>query len=234
MENNSKARLISSWYNEESLLSTEFRRLYSKLRHLNPGKEIRNLLITSATLGEGKSTTAAVLAVTISKYRDTNTLLIDCDLRRPTVHKLFGLKRDIGFSDVALKKQPLKAAIKDTFVPKLKVLSSGNLINSPAEIFNLPNLKDFFAECKFYFDTILVDSAPTIPVSDTLILSSEMDGALMVIKAGTTPREIVKRAADLMTDAGINILGIVLNNVKNVLPYYYNYRSDYYQYSNNN
>jgi len=233
MENNGKTRLISSWYNEESLLSTEFRRLYSKLRHLNPGKEIRNLLITSATLGEGKSTTAAVLAVTISKYRDTNTLLIDCDLRRPTVHKLFGLKRDIGFSDVALKMQPLRSALKDTFVPKLKVLTSGNLTNSPAEIFNLPNLKDLFAECKFYFDTILVDSAPTIPVSDTLILSPEMDGALMVIKAGITPREIVKRAADLMTDAGINILGIVLNNAENVLPYYYNYRSDYYQYLNN-
>jgi len=233
MENNGRTPTISSWYDEESLLSTEFRRLYSKLRHLNPGKQIRNLLITSAALGEGKSTTAALLAVTISKYRDTNTLLIDCDLRRPSVHKLFGLKKDNGFSDVALKKQPLKAVLKETFIPKLKVLTSGDLKNSPAEIFNLPNLKDLFAECKFYFDTILVDSAPTIPVSDTLILSSEMDGALMVIKAGKTPREIVKRAADLMRDAGINILGVVLNNAENVLPYYYNCRNDYYQYSRN-
>ena len=118
---------ISSWYDEESLLSTEFRRLYSKLRHLNPGKDIRNLLITSATLGEGKSTTAALLAVTISKYRDTNTLIIDCDLRRPKIHKLFGVERGDGFSDVALKTKSIKSVLKDTFIPKLKVLTSGEL-----------------------------------------------------------------------------------------------------------
>lgn len=228
MEN---TKLITLWYDEESLLSTEFRRLYSKLRHLNPGKEIRNLLITSATLGEGKSTTAALMAITISKYRQTNTLLIDCDLRRPTVHKIFGMNKEDGFSDVALKKKPLKSVIKDTFIPKLKVLTSGRLSKNPAEIFNLSTLRDLFAECKFYFETIVVDSAPTIPVSDTLILSSEMDGALMVVRAGKTPREIVKRAADLMNDSGINILGVVLNNVENALPYFYNYRSDYYQYS---
>lgn len=234
MENLKNSKPISSWYDEESLLSTEFRRLHSKLRNLNPGKEIRNLLITSATLGEGKSTTAALMAITIAKYRDTNTLLIDCDLRRPTIHKIFGLERQNGFSNIVLKNKSLKSVIKGTFVPNLKVLTSGELTKSPAEIFNLPTLKELFAECKFYFDTIVVDSAPTIPVSDTLILSSEMDGALMVVRAGKTPREMVKRAADLMRDAGMRILGVVLNNAERVLPYFYDYRSDYYQYSKKN
>ena len=234
MENLKNSKPISSWYDEESLLSTEFRRLHSKLRNLNPGKEIRNLLITSATLGEGKSTTAALMAITIAKYRDTNTLLIDCDLRRPTIHKIFGLERQNGFSNIVLKNKSLKSVIKDTFVPNLKVLTSGELTKSPAEIFNLPTLKELFAECKFYFDTNVVDSAPTIPVSDTLILSSEMDGALMVVRAGKTPREMVKRAADLMRDAGMRILGVVLNNAERVLPYFFDYRSDYYQYSKKN
>jgi len=224
-------KVISTWYDEESLVSTEFRRLYSKLRNLNPGKEMRNLLLTSATLGEGKSTSAALMAITIAKYRGSNTLLIDCDVRRPTIHKIFGTERQNGFSDVALKNKSFKSVIKDTFVPNLKILTSGELTRSPAEIFNLPNLKDLFAESKFYFDTIVVDSAPTIPVSDTLILSSEMDGALVVIRAGKTPREMVKRATDLMRNAGMNILGIIVNNVEKVLPYYYDYRSDYYQYS---
>ena len=213
------------------MLSTEFRRLYSKLRHLNPGKEVRNLLITSATLGEGKSTSAALMAITIAQYRGTNPLLIDCDLRRPTIHKIFGIERQSGFSDIMLRNKPVKSVLKDTFIPNLKILTSGELAKSPAEIFNLPALKYLFAESKFYFDTIVVDSAPTIPVSDTLILSSEMDGALMVVKAGKTPREIVKRATDLMRDAGVNILGVILNNVASVLPYYYNYSKDYYQYS---
>lgn len=233
MERLNNSKIISSWYDEESLLSTEFRRLYSKLRNLNPNREIRNLLITSATLGEGKSTTAALMAITIAKYRDTNTLLIDCDLRRPTIHRIFGFERKDGFTNVVLKNKPLKSVLKDTFVPNLKVLTSGELNRSPAEIFNLPTINEFFAESKFYFDTIVVDSAPTIPVSDTLVLSSEMDGALMVVRAGKTPREMVKRAADLMRDAGVNILGVILNNVEKVLPYFFDYRSDYYQYVKN-
>ena len=222
-------RLIVSWYDEESLISTEFRRLYSKIRHLNPNKDLKRLLITSATVNEGKSTTAALLATTISKYRNTKTILIDCDLRRPTAHKIFGVERENGFIDVVLNKKSLKSALKDTFIPKLKILTSGELSKSPAEIFNLPKLKEVFEEIKWYFDTIVVDCSPIIPVSDPLILSSEMDGALLVVKAGKTPRELVKRAAELMKDAGIQIFGIVINNVKDVLPYYYNYRYDYYQ-----
>jgi len=234
MEILKNSKIIYQWYDEESLFSTEFRRLYSKLRNLNPGKEIKNLLITSATVGEGKSTSAALMAITIAKYRGSNTLLIDCDVRRPTIHKIFGMERQNGFSDVALKRKSLKSMIKDTFVPNLSVLTSGELIKSPSEIFNLPNLKDLFTESKFYFDTIIVDSAPTIPVSDTLILSSEMDGALMVVRAGKTPREMVKRATDLMKNSGMNIFGVIVNNVEKVLPYYFGYNSDYYSYSKHN
>lgn len=180
-------------------------------------------------MGEGKSTTAALLSVIISKYRNTNTLLIDCDLRRPTIHKIFGVERRNGFIDVVNGKHELKHYLKSTFVPKLKVLTAGNLTGNPSEIFNMPHLKDLFSEIKFYFDTIIVDCAPAIPVSDPLVLSSEMDGALMVVKAGKTPREVVKRATDLLTDAGVNIFGVVINNYERVLPYYYNYKYDYYQ-----
>jgi len=233
--NNDYATESPLWYDEESLVATEFRRLYSKIRMIDKGrKEIKNLLITSATIGEGKSTTAAQLATTICKYRNTSTLLIDCDLRRPRVHQLFGLEKEVGFVDVALKKIPLKSALKNTFFPKLKILTSGKLMQSPAEIFNIPTIKSIFDEIKFYFDSIIVDSAPTIPVSDPLILSTEVDGALMVVRAGKTPREMVKRATDLMTGAGMNILGVVLNNVEDVLPYYYNYKYHYREYKTEN
>ena len=146
MEILKNTKTISQWYDEESLFSTEFRRLYSKLRNLNPGKEIKNLLITSANVGEGKRTSAALMAVTIAKYRGTNTLLIDCDVRRPTIHKIFGMERQDGFSDVALKLKDFKSVIKDSFVSNLKILTSGELTRSPAEIFNLLNLKALFAE----------------------------------------------------------------------------------------
>ncbi|MBD3289556.1 polysaccharide biosynthesis tyrosine autokinase [candidate division KSB1 bacterium] len=230
--NNSRRIEKPLWYDEESLVSTEFRRLFSKIRHLNKtDHEIRNLLVTSAVLGEGKSTTAAYLAAIISKYQNTNTLLIDCDLRRPAVHKLFNLDKDGGFIDVALKEKSLKSVLKSTFLPRLKVLTSGRLTQNPAEILNVPTIHKMFQEIKFYFDTIVIDCAPTIPVSDPLVLSSEVDGALMVVRAGKTPKETVKRATDLMRDAGMKILGIVLNNVEDVLPYYYNYQYDYREYA---
>jgi len=218
-------------YDEDSLSSIEFRHLCSKLGNLNSGKKIKNLLITSATLGEGKSTTAALLAVTLSKYLDNHTLLIDCDLRRPKIHKLFGLKREHGFSDVVQKAKPVRSMLKETFVSKLKVMTSGKLTNNSAKLFNLLTIKELFAECRLHFDTIVVDSAPTLLVSDTLRLSSEIDGVLLVVKAGKTHREVAKRAADLMRSAGFNILGVILNNVENVLPYYYNYHRDYYHYT---
>ena len=231
MENRKNTKHIMSWYDEESIIATEFRRLYSKVRHLYPDKDMKKILVTSSTVGEGKSTTSALLAVTISKYRNTDTLLIDCDVRRPTIHKIFGLKREDGFVDVALKKKPLKAVLKQTSIPRLKVLTSGELTCNPAELFNLPNMQKIFAEIKFYFDTIIIDSAPVIPVTDPLVLSSEVDGTLIVVKAGKTPRELVKRATGLMTDAGANIIGVVMNNMEEVLPYYYNYHYDYYRYS---
>ena len=232
-EKNLNTMPLSSWYNEESLIATEYRRLFAKIRHLNPKKEIKNLLITSATMSEGKSTAATLMAITICKYRNTPTLLIDCDLRRPTIHNIFDIEQQDGFIDVAIGKKSLKSLLKDTFVPKLKVLTSGELTRNPSDIFNEMNLKDLFTEFKFYFDTIVVDCSPTIPVSDPLILSPELDGALLVVKAGKTPRELVKRASDLLKDAGIKIFGVILNNMEDVLPYYYSYRYGYQQYQTN-
>ena len=189
---------------------------------------MKNFLITSATVGEGKSIIASFLAITISKYRETNTLLVDCDLRRPKIHKLFGLEQQGGFFEVMSGEISLKSSFKDTPINNLKILTSGKQTRSPAELFNSLRLKDLFAEMKFYFDAIIVDCAPVIPVSDPLILSNEMDGVLLVVRAGKTQREVVKRATDLMKDAGVNILGVILNNMERALPYYYDYK--YYGY----
>jgi len=189
---------------------------------------MKNFLVTSATVGEGKSIIASFLAITISKYRETHTLLVDCDLRRPKIHRLFGLEQEQGISEVLGGEIPLKSGFKDTPMRNLKVLTSGKQIRSPAKLFNSLRIKEVFAEMKFYFDAIIVDCAPVIPVSDPLILSNEMDGVLLVVRAGKTQREVVKRAADLMRDAGVNILGVILNNMERALPYYYDYK--YYGY----
>jgi len=212
----------------ESPGANEFRRLYSKLKNLYGAADMKNFLVTSSMMSEGKSTAAALLACTIARYRNTKTILVDCDLRRPRVHQLFGLPKEEGVADVLTGSRKLDACFKRTSIENLRLLTAGSVVDNPTELFNSSRLRDLFSEIKFYFDTIIVDSPPVIPVTDTLILSPEMDGALMVVKAGETHKEVVKRAADMMRNAGFNILGVIINNQKAVLPYYFD--QSYYGY----
>jgi capsular exopolysaccharide synthesis family protein len=213
---------------DESPGANEFRRLYSKLKNLYGAAEMKNFLVTSSMMSEGKSTASALLACTVARYRNTKTILVDCDLRRPRVHQLFGLPKEEGVADVLNGGRKLDTCFKRTAIENLRLLTAGTEVDNPTELFNSPRLRDLFSEIKFYFDTVIVDSPPVIPVTDTLILSPEMDGALMVVKAGETHKEVVKRAVDMMRNAGFNILGAIVNNQKSVLPYYYD--QSYYGY----
>ncbi|MGH7595174.1 MAG: CpsD/CapB family tyrosine-protein kinase [bacterium] len=217
-----------SHFVDESPGANEFRRLYSKLKNLYGAADMKNFLVTSSMMSEGKSTTSALLACTIARYRNNKTILVDCDLRRPRVHQLFGVPKEEGVADVLNGDRKLDTCFKRTSIENLRLLTAGSIVDNPTELFNSSRLRDLFSEIKFYFDTVIVDSPPVIPVTDTLILSPEMDGALMVVKAGETHKEVVKRAADMMRNAGFNILGVIVNNQKSVLPYYYD--QSYYGY----
>ncbi|HHL70913.1 MAG TPA: polysaccharide biosynthesis tyrosine autokinase [Bacteroidetes bacterium] len=221
---------IIEMFDDESAEANEFRRLYSKMKNLYSGRELKNLLVTSATISEGKSTTAALLAATIARYRDTKTIIVDCDLRRPRIHQLFGVAKEDGVADVLMGKKRLDACFKQSPLENLKILTSGGIIDNPTELFNSSRMKDLFSEIKFYFDAIIVDTPPVIPVTDSLILSTEMDGALFVLKAGQTQKAVVNRAVELMKNSGLNILGVIVNNMKGVLPYYYDYKYYGYKY----
>jgi len=225
---------IIDYFDEESPEASEFRRLYSKLKNLYSGQTLKNILVTSATINEGKSTTAALLACTIARYRETKTILVDCDLRRPRVHQLFEMRKEHGLADVLAGKKRLDSCFKSSPIENLKILTSGGIIDNPTELFNSSRLKEMFQEIKFYFDAVIVDSPPVNPVTDALILAPEMDGAIMVIKAGQTPREVVRRATELMRSSGLNILGAIVNNQKGVLPYFYDHSYYGYKYYSKN
>lgn len=220
---------ILSVFSDETPEANEFRRLYSKLKNLYAADEMKNFLVTSAKMNEGKSTIAALLACTIARYRNTKTILVDCDLRRPRVHQLFGMPKEEGVADVLMGTRKLDTCFKQTPIENLRLLTAGGVVTSPTELINSTRMRDLFSEIKFYFDTIIVDSPPVIPVTDALILSPEMDGALLVLKAGETHKAVVQRAVDLIRNAGLNILGVIINNQKAVLPYYYDHK--YYGYS---
>ncbi len=219
---------ILQLYDKESPAATEFRRLYSNLRHSDGFAALKSLLITSATSEEGKSLVASFLSITISQYHNCKTLLVDSDMRKPVIHQLFNLEQKFGLAEVLEEKKPLKECFKKTPLSNLQVLTSGESHRTATELLDSPHLTELFEEMKFYFDLIVIDSAPVIPVSDVMVLLPEVEGTLMVVKAGATPREVVKRALELVQNSGGKILGVVMNNLAGVLPYYYNYT--YYGY----
>lgn len=215
-------------YVEESALAIEMRRLYGKLRQKIRGSNMKCFMLTSATVGEGKSTVSSFLALTIARHKKTKTVLVDADLRRPKIHKYFGLTREPGLAEILAGERDILDCVRDTSCDTLKIITAGRHEAAPSYLFDTHRLGEVFSELKFYYDTVIVDCPPVIPVSDPVMISPEMDGVLLVVMAGVTPRELVMRARDVLTDVDANLLGVIVNNHAEVLPYYYDHK--YYGY----
>ena len=216
-------------FDQESPIATEMRRLYSNIRHIDGKNPKRSFLITSAERGEGKSTVASHLALTVARFRGKKSLLVDADLRRPKAHQIFDVPKEPGlFECLNGEIDPLEA-VKDTPIENLKIIPAGRRVKSPAHLFEGDIMTEIFEKIKFYYDIVIVDSAPVIPVSDPMLISSVLDGVVLVMLAGKTPRNVSLRAKNILLDANANLLGVVVNNMSEVLPYYYDYR--YYGYT---
>jgi capsular exopolysaccharide synthesis family protein len=218
---------IIDFFSQESAFATEFRRVLYNLLRTRKIPELKTVLVTSSTLAEGKSTISALLGITAAK-KGLKTLLVDCDLRRPTMHKLFQLTREKGLCEILTKGTGIREATKRTALEKLEIITAGAAFPHPAEIFDSPAIGRLIEEAKFYHDLILLDTAPIVPVSDPMLLAQEVDGVLLVVKAGTTQREVVSRAVNIINGDSSKVIGVVLNNISRTLPHYYDY--DYYGY----
>lgn len=232
---------IFAYHKDESAGATEFRRLARNVRYRGNPSEVRSILVTSATKHEGKSLIAANLAIAVAKReKDKQVLLIDCDLRRPMVHTLLGMEKEPGFTALLAESRNdaekgrhgdaensrVSDVVRDTELNNLKVILSGQSVDSPSQL--LANAEDALNTCKSQFDILICDAPPVVPVDDIGILGPHVDGVLLVVLAGKTDRVVVKRAIDILSDVRAKVLGVVLNNLHGVLPYYYNY--EYYRY----
>lgn len=219
---------LVEFFDQESPYATEFRRLLHNINGAMPPKEARTILVTSAMLAEGKSTVAAFLALTAARLKRRRTLLVDCDLRRPTLHRLFAVPRDLGIVEALTEGKKVKDVIKKTTEPNLDIITAGRPVALPTDVFDSGSIHSLLGEVRIYYELILVDCAPLLPVSDPMLLAADMDGVLLVIKAGSTQREVAQRASNLLKGNTARFLGVVLNNLTNVLPYFY--RDSYYGY----
>jgi|SRR5581483_12368286 len=200
--------------NPRSPIAEAFRTLRTNLEFSNLDKTLRAILVTSADAEEGKSTTLANLAVTIAQS-GKRVILVDADLRRPTQNQIFGLKNNVGLSDMvrddALLADP---PLQETTVPNLKVLTSGQLPPNPAEILGSKRMSEILAALQERADIVLFDAPPVLAVTDAAVLSNKVDGVLLILSAGKTKRENAKKAQAQLEKVNARVIGAVLNNVQ--------------------
>jgi capsular exopolysaccharide synthesis family protein len=185
--------------------------------------------VTSGGAGEGKSLTLFNLAF-VCAQTGKKVLVIDSDMRRPTQHKMFKASNKHGLADVLLGKLTVDEAILPSLVPNVDFMPSGKLPSVAHGALNATRLRDLLGKVRGRYDYVFFDSPPIMGVSDAAILSSEMDGVLLVIQHRTYPRAVSGRAKTMIDNVGGNLLGVVLNNLNVARDYYY-YYSSYYNYS---
>jgi protein-tyrosine kinase len=213
--------------NIDFLVTEQFRMLKTRVLHTHNGNPPRTLLITSVLPFEGKSTVATNLAVSLAQGIREHVLLVDCDFRNPHIHKLFGLSPQKGLADYLSGNVDLSEILLKTDTPKLTVVPVGKKPSSPLDLLASEKMKHLIRELKARYNDryIVFDSTPVQLTSEPMVLLSQVDGIVLVVKAGKTNREMVQRAMQDMERK--RLLGIVLNGIEKSLStkeYYYQYQ----------
>jgi len=189
--------------------------------------KLNAITIISGGAGEGKSTTIFNLAVVFAQ-NEQRVLLVDSDLRRPSLHKILGVANTIGLTNYLLRQNTLEEVVQTSPLPTLHFVPSGKLPSSSLGILNSQNMKDFIKEVKSRYDYVFFDSPPIMGVSDASILASEVDMTLLVIQYRKYPQNMTIRAKQMVEKVGGNLVGVVLNNINISQDSYYYYYSGYY------
>jgi polysaccharide biosynthesis transport protein len=208
-----------------------YRVLRTNILFSRKGENLNSLVVVSAGMGEGKSTTVLNLATTFAQAGQ-RTLVVDSDLRRPTLHKLLHLSNNLGLINYLLKQSTLEEAIQTTPVPGLHFLASGKLPSNSMNILGSGPMKDLINELKQRYDFILFDSPPIMGLSDASVLASEVDMAIQIIQYRRYPQLMNIRAKQMVEKVGGNLVGIVLNNINMAQDESYYYYGGYYYHSN--
>ncbi|MGH8057964.1 MAG: CpsD/CapB family tyrosine-protein kinase, partial [Candidatus Entotheonellia bacterium] len=206
-----------------------YRTLRTNIQFAEPDKRIKTLVVTSPLASEGKTVSAANIAVVMSQLGQ-RTLLVDADQRRPTIHQLFHVPQEPGLSDVLIGAVSWREAVKATPVGDLFVLSCGRMPPNPAELLGSARMSQLLEEWGQEYDRILLDCPPMLAVTDPAMLASKCDKTLLVIRANQTPKEAAQRALGMLGTVHAAVMGIILNGIRVELGYGYRYGYSYYYY----
>jgi capsular exopolysaccharide synthesis family protein len=224
-----RARNLLEDLNVNAPYATEVRRLLQTLARQDSERDHKVYMMASAGRGEGKSTVCALLAIISAKIFHRRTLIIDGDMRRPTIHYLIGLPQRPGLYDALQGSQPLEVLTRPTPLLNLSAITSGRPSGSIGESYNDHAFAAMLEKLRPKYDMIFIDAPPIVPVVEPLMMAEHVDSVLVVAMAGRTPLMMVRRMRQLIEPIFSKISGVVLNNAVEGLPYYYDYR--YYGYA---
>ncbi|MCB2293942.1 CpsD/CapB family tyrosine-protein kinase [Clostridium algoriphilum] len=209
-------------------ISEAYRTLRTNIQFSSFDEKIRTILVTSPGPGEGKTTTSSNLAIVMAQG-GSKTLLIDCDQRKPSVHKVFRFSNEKGLSDILVDEnvEDIDKCIHKTKLKNLHVLSSGTRPPNPAELLGSTKMKNFIEQLKETYDYIILDTPPIVLVTDAQILAQYTDGCLLVISSAEAEREAAIKAKGLLNKVNAKILGVVINKMDFKKRGFYNYNYQY-------
>jgi exopolysaccharide transport family protein len=214
----------------QSQMAESYRALRTSLLLSNLGAPPKVIMVTSALPQEGKTTTSINCAVVLAQ-KGIRVLLIDADLRRPSIHKTLGMGPRSGLSNVLTGSATLENAItRSPILPNLDVLPAGTPPPNPAELLASVNMRDVLQELRGQYDHIVVDTPPTLSVTDAVVLSPRADAIVLVIRSGQTTKQALRRSRDILTQVNAKVSGVLLNAVDLSSPdyyYYYEYQGKY-------
>jgi len=205
----------------KSIAAESYRTLRTNIQYSSFDKEYQVIMVTSSEPGEGKSTTAGNLALCLAQG-EKKVVLVDCDLRKSSIHKKFKISNLTGLSDVLVGKEDLKKAVH-RYNNNLGILTSGNIPPNPAEMLASKAMNSLLDVLKENFDYIILDTPPVQAVTDSQILATKADGTILVVKSEQTKRDSVGNAINLLKKVNANIIGTVLNQIESSRNKYYYY-----------
>lgn len=210
---------------KSSPIAEQYRTIRTNIQFASADRKIQTIVVTSSGPLEGKSTTAANIAVVFANSGQ-RVLLVDADMRKPTIHKTFGLTNEVGLSKVLSSNNSVLEMSRPSMVDNLSILTSGPKPPNPSELLGSTRMNQVIEEARHLYDIIIFDMPPVVTVTDAQIMASKADGTLLVVRENVTRKDALTKAKDLLEMVQAKVLGVVYNGAQNLKD------QGYYYYSN--